>query len=178
MVTEGFDRHVDADSVAEPEAIHDGSRRTRYTYAHAVDVVFLDAAGERRAGDPHDPNGREVDARDAGAPIDGKPYLSRMLRTEAMEAQRREQAEHALRHAPRDLGEGVVLRRFDGGKGVKPTAHAREIAPACQPANILRVNTSRDGVGQSEEALPLREANEALLGLNCVILLPHIAMWQ
>jgi hypothetical protein len=74
---------IDADSGAESEAVHDSSRRIRHTYAHAVDVAFLDAASEPRAGDPHDPNGREVYARNAGAPVDGDADRARVQRAEA-----------------------------------------------------------------------------------------------
>jgi hypothetical protein len=91
-------------------------------YAHAVDVVFLDPAGERRARDPHNPDRREVHARDAGAPVDGEPNLTRILCTEAVEAERSEQAEDALRHAPRDLGQRVVLSRFRAGRTMPRTS--------------------------------------------------------
>jgi hypothetical protein len=57
VILERLDSDIDADPVAELEAVDDGPGGTRHTNGDAFDAMRVDPARERRAGDAHDPNG-------------------------------------------------------------------------------------------------------------------------
>ena len=43
---QGFERHVEADLVAEPEAVDDGSRRIEDRHGNAIDIQAVDGIGQ------------------------------------------------------------------------------------------------------------------------------------
>src|SRR5438105_4289877 len=75
-----------------------------------------------RARYADDPDRREINTRDACPSVDGQPDLTRVLRTKAMNAKRRQEAKHSFRHALRDLCERVMLRRLGRCQRVKAAA--------------------------------------------------------
>ena len=53
-----------------------------------------------------------------------------------------QQAENSFGDALGDLGQRVVLGRFERGEGVQSPTYARQLPQPCQPAHILGVDTS------------------------------------
>ena len=135
-------RHVDADLVAELEAVRDRSRGARHPDLNALDNVVVDSAGEHEAGHANEPNWREVHSRPSGSPIDRNPDLAGVLRAEPMECQGRQKTEDPLRDPFRNLRESVMFGRLKRRERIQSATDTIELTLCSKATHVLRMDAS------------------------------------
>ncbi|TIS49175.1 hypothetical protein [Mesorhizobium sp.] len=108
-----FHCNVEADGIAEAEAVHDRLSRIKDPDRHRIDGVSLDADGERLFAEASNPDRRIVDRRLAVLGADCDPDVARKLQRDLMKLERRYKADHAFRNSGRDLGQR--MRNVDVG---------------------------------------------------------------
>ena len=127
-VAQRFECHVQADLVAEPEAVDDGPGGVEDRHLDAVDVQAIDALGQGSVGHAHDTDRGLVQPGGHHVRRDRDPDLEGGLRADLVDAQRGQQADHALGHACRDFRQRAVLADLGAGQAVEAARHAFELA--------------------------------------------------
>jgi hypothetical protein len=103
---------------------------------------------------------------DSGPPrlvADGHPHLEGVLGRETVEAQGREQADHASGHAAGRFGEVLALGSRCTGKAVKPPGQALDYAARDKPADL---RSRHPGGFELARAGDARSAEKAFRGVG------------
>ena len=122
---QGFEGDLEADAVAELEAVGHRLRLAEHAHGHVLDDVFLDAERDRVRGHPDDADRRVLDLRNAGVAREGEPDFVGGLARQVVEPKRREQARDAGGGLAADEGEAMML----GDAAVRETVES--------PADLL-----------------------------------------
>src|SRR5437588_8282855 len=109
-VAKCLDGDLRADQSLEPEAVCDGTGRACNARWHSLELDILHTVGPRGAAETDDAQPQPSQARRAGLVRYSEPHVGGGLRSDAVHAQRREQANDAVRHAGAGHREGVILR--------------------------------------------------------------------
>src|SRR5437660_2298247 len=104
---DGDDR---ADQSFEPEAVCDGAGRAGDARRHSLELDILHAVGPRGAAETYDARLQPWQPWVSGLMRYPEPHVGGRLRPDTVHAQRREQANDAVRHAGAGHREGVILR--------------------------------------------------------------------
>ena len=153
-VAQGLDRDIDANLVAVFETVSDRLGARVQADVDPLDPVGLDAFREGRAREARHSQPRVVKPRLAGFLGQRDPHLSRSLRRQLVEAQRREQADHTARDPLRDLGEGVLGGVGMIARGVDPTSVTLDLAFTDEVVHPPARDTVRLEVGRPDDPEP------------------------
>jgi hypothetical protein len=132
--------------------------------------VRVDTGSQRSAGDPHEADRREFHSRNASPTINSQPHLARVLSTDPVKSESRQQADDPLWNSLRYLCQGVVLGRLVSRNRVKASADPSELACIHEPTDVLRMNPGGGCLREAEQPfLPRKFQNGGLLiGLHDV----------
>lgn len=108
-IAKRLDRDIQPDLVPELEAVGHSFRGAINANPDPCDEVFLDAIPEALAGQMDETEPRAALFGPPGLSIDGHPHLVRVLGREALEAERRQEAEDPSRNTARSNRKAVPL---------------------------------------------------------------------
>jgi hypothetical protein len=129
----------------------------------------LHPVGESPAAESHDAKGRVGKHRAAGPAFDRHPDLGRELRADAMNTERRKEADHPLWYRSGHDGETVVFGYESSREPVLATRNALEDLFRHQPGELLAVNTGPDDLTGSDDTTAFGKSEEPIaVGLGHV----------
>lgn len=164
-----FECHVETNGAAIAKAIDDGLGGREHTNLDAIDHNHLDA-GRQRGSTEIDKANRAM--RDAGFAIldpDGHPDGPRVLQRDAVERERRDQANDPLGNAHGHFGQAVVERDVRVGELVEAASGAHDEAFIDQACKRSCVHAGGVEVGEPHDA-PLAEQGDSAIALSWHVL--------
>src|SRR5205809_3565200 len=136
VVPQRLDRHVQPDFVAELEAVGDRLRCAIDANPDSRNVVLLHALAKAPARQVHEV---EPGASLLGSPgflVNGHPHFGGVLGREAVEAERRQEAEDSSGNAAAGFGEAVLLCQNGTRQSVETSSNALDAAALAQAAEL------------------------------------------
>ncbi len=112
----------------------------------------FDPLRERFAGEADNAQRRIQEGGPTRSAIDGQPDLGRELSADSMEAEGREQTDHALRHGGCRHGQAMVFGHRRGRQAILPAGDALQFALAHQPAQDLAMDAGRNDIARGQTA--------------------------
>ena len=140
------------DLVPVLEAIGDGLGNGVDPDGDTLEHVPFDSGGEGGTREPDEPHRQVPGLWATGFRVDGGPNPERTLRPDIVEAQRGEEADHAVRDALGHLHERVVLGDIDIRKAVQPARDPDQGAIAHHPIQRGARNPSCGDIPRANDA--------------------------
>lgn len=154
-LTQDFKCNIKPDLVTVFEQVGDGLGHAVHSHLLPLDAVRLDPFCESLLAESYNTKRWVADTRASGPAVNGQPYLRGQFGTEVMDAERREQADYAVRNGPTHHGEGIVLGDRMPGQLIVPPGDTLDLSGTGETRQVLTVNTMSGRLpGRKEPALP------------------------
>ena len=152
---ERFHRDIEADLVAEFEAVGDGLCRRVNAHGRTDHTMFLDPLRVSQTGKLAESKRQTAGARVAHAVGQRQPHLVRQLSADSMKIQGGQQADHPRRHAFGGFDEGLMFVAVECRGGIKATGDLPHSLADHEPAEIFARVASRDEIAGAKDPEPV-----------------------
>lgn len=152
---ECFHRDIEADLMAEFEAVGDGFCRRVNAHGRTDHTMFLDPLCVSQTGKLEEPQRQTAGAWVAHAVGQRQPHLVRQLGADSMKAQGGQQAHHPRRHAFSSFDEGLMFVAVESRGGVKSAGNLPHLLAGYEPAEIFARIASGDEIAGAKDPEPV-----------------------